>query len=274
MGPARALEFARRNRLRFVDELKHFLRFPSISSQARHAKDVAVCADWLADHLQRIGLLRVKLIRSPGHPIVYADWMGVPGAPIVLIYGHYDVVPAEPLKEWISPPFTPNIRGNDLYGRGACDDKGQLFVHLKALESYLRAERALPVNVKCIFEGEEEIASPNLAPFLLRNQRALHSNVAVISDTKMLGPGRPAISYSQRGVLSMELEVRGPKRTYTPEASAALFTIRFRRFARSSPGCTMINGESQFRDFTPAYAPRTGRSARIWPVPAHVTKTC
>src|SRR5579883_674430 len=212
MGPARALEFARRNRLRFVDELKHFLRFPSISSQARHAKDVAVCADWLADHLQRIGLLRVKLIRSPGHPIVYADWMGVPGAPIVLIYGHYDVVPAEPLKEWISPPFTPNIRANDLYGRGACDAKGQLFVHLKAPESYLRDERALSVHVKCIFEGEEEIASPNLAPFLLRNLRALHSAVAVISDTKMLGPGRPAISYSQRGVLSMELEVRGPQK--------------------------------------------------------------
>jgi len=128
----------------------------------------------------------------------------------VLIYGHYDVLPADPLDEWHSPPFEPTVRSDDLYGRGACDDKGQLFTHIKAVEAYLRTERALPVNVKCVFEGEEEIDSPNLAPLVARNKGALRANVALISDSRMLAPDRPAISYGQRGALRLELEVRGP----------------------------------------------------------------
>jgi acetylornithine deacetylase/succinyl-diaminopimelate desuccinylase-like protein len=165
----------------------------------------------------------VKVIPTGGHPVVYADHcrfrgtvsekfkQPVPDRATVLIYGHYDVQPVDPLKEWQSPPFEPTVRGEDLYGRGACDDKGQLFTHMKALECFLESEGDLPVNVKCLFEGEEEIGSPNLIPFVARNRQALAADAAVASDTKMLGPDRPAISYAERGSLNFELEVRGPK---------------------------------------------------------------
>jgi acetylornithine deacetylase/succinyl-diaminopimelate desuccinylase-like protein len=186
-----------------------FVRFPSVSSQPRHANDVKRCAVWLANHLRRIGMDRVEIAPTPGNPIVYAKSRAVRGRPTVLVYGHYDVVPPDPIKQWRTPPFEPTVRGQNLYGRGACDDKGQLFTHVKALESYLRSGAGLPVNVKCIFEGEEEIGSPNLAPFLAKNKSALRANAAVISDTRMLGPNRPAISYAQRGFLSLEWQIRG-----------------------------------------------------------------
>jgi acetylornithine deacetylase/succinyl-diaminopimelate desuccinylase-like protein len=210
MEPLRALAYARRHRPRFLAELKDFVRFPSISSQPGHAGDLKKCAAWLANHLRRIGLNDVKVIPTRGHPIVYAAWQRAPGAPTVLVYGHYDVLPADPLNEWRTPPFEPTVRGADLYGRGACDDKGQLFTHIKAVESYLMSERALPVNVKCLFEGEEEVDSPNFAPFVAKNQRALSAHAAVMSDTRMLAPARPAIGYAERGTLRLELEVKGP----------------------------------------------------------------
>lgn len=203
--------YAHSNRYRFVQELKDFIRFPSVSAQPEHAGDLQRCAEWLANHLRRIGLERVHVLQTPRHPLVYAEWMHATGRPTVLIYGHYDVQPPDPLQEWQSPPFEPALRGDNLYGRGACDDKGQMFVHIKALESYLQTQRLLPVNVKCLFEGEEEIGSPNLAPFIRRNARALRADVAVMSDTAMLGPDRPAITYGLRGGLSMELELRGMK---------------------------------------------------------------
>ena len=212
MNPLRAVAYARRNRPRFVEELKQFVRFPTVSNQPKHARDLRRCASWLAAHLQRIGLESVRVIRTRRHPIVYASWQHAQHRPTLLIYGHYDVQPPEPLSEWSTPPFRPVVRDNNLYGRGACDDKGQLFTHVKALESYLRTERTLPVNVKCIFEGEEEIGgSVGLQYFVARNQRALRADAALISDTRMLGPEQPAIGYSQRGNCRFELEVRGPK---------------------------------------------------------------
>ena len=165
----------------------------------------------MPNHLRGIGLERVRIVETARHPIVYAASRRLPGRPTVLIYGHYDVQPPDPVGEWHSPPFEPTVRGQDLFGRGVCDDKGQLFTHVKALESYLKTEQSLPVNVKCIFEGEEEIGSPNLIPVIERNKRALTADVAVLSDTRMLGPGRPAINYALRGVLSLELQVRGPR---------------------------------------------------------------
>jgi acetylornithine deacetylase/succinyl-diaminopimelate desuccinylase-like protein len=198
------------NRARFLEELKSFVRIPSISSQPKHAGDVKRCAAWLAKHLRGVGLERVKVIPTKRHPIVYADWLHAPGRPTVLIYGHYDVQPVEPLSEWQTPPFEPVVRGDNLYGRGASDDKGQLFTHVKAIESYLRKLERLPVNVKCLFEGEEEIGSPNLQSFLTKHRRALAADVAVMSDTRMLAPDRPAITYALRGALSLELEVSGP----------------------------------------------------------------
>jgi len=154
----------------------------------------------------------VRVVPTRRHPIVYANWLHAQRRPTILIYGHYDVQPAEPFSEWRTPPFEPVVRDSNVYGRGACDDKGQLFTHVKALESYLKTERSLPVNVKCIFEGEEEVGgSVGLEKFVLRNRNALGADAAVMSDTRMLGPGRPAIGYSQRGNLRFELEVRGPK---------------------------------------------------------------
>ena len=212
MDPHRALKYSRSRRAKFVAELKEFVRFPSVSNQPKHARDLRRCAAWLANHLRQIGLENVRVVPTRGHPIVYGSWQHSPTRPTILIYGHYDVQPPEPLNEWRTPPFEPVVRDNNLYGRGACDDKGQLFTHVKALESYLKTGRLLPVNVKCIFEGEEEIGgSVGLQRFVAQNQKALRADAAVISDTRMLGPERPSIGYSQRGNLRFELEVRGPK---------------------------------------------------------------
>ncbi len=197
------------DRSRLLTELKEFVRIPSVSSQPKHAPDVKRCAEWLANHLRQVGLENVRVIETKRHPLVYADWLHVPAGPTVLVYGHYDVQPVEPLDEWRTPPFEPVVRDQNLYGRGACDDKGQLFAHVKAIEFYLRQSRRLPVNVKCLFEGEEEIGSPNLKPFVARNRDALACDTVVMSDTRMLGPDRPAITYALRGSLSLELEING-----------------------------------------------------------------
>lgn len=211
MDPSRALNYARAHRPRFVSELRQFLRFPSVSSQPEHGPDIRRCADWLASHLQRIGFNNVRIIPTRGHPVVYASWWRAHGRPTVIIYGHYDVIPSEPSHEWRTPPFTPTLKDGNLHARGAADDKGQLFCHVKAIESYLRTGRALPVNVKCIFEGEEEIGSPHLTSFIAHNKRALRADAAVISDTRMLAPDRPAISYAQRGGVRAELKITGPR---------------------------------------------------------------
>jgi acetylornithine deacetylase/succinyl-diaminopimelate desuccinylase-like protein len=196
-------------RTSFVSALREFVRFPSISTQPTHAADVRRCARWLAGHLRRVGLEHVRVIKTARHPLVYADWLRARGRPTVLVYGHYDVQPADPLPSWTTPPFGAVIRGSALYGRGACDDKGQMLAHVKAIECLLAENRELPVNIKCLFEGEEEIGSPNLFPFLARNRRALAADVAVISDTAAAGPERPAITYTLRGGLGIELSVRG-----------------------------------------------------------------
>lgn len=212
MPPFAALAYVRENRARFADELKDFVAYPSISAQPKHAAATRRCAAWLADHLRRCGLRNVRVIPTKRHPLVYADWLRVPGRRTLLIYGHYDVQPPEPLREWQSPPFSPTIRGNNLYGRGASDDKGQMFAHVKAVEACLRTGSRLPVNVKCLFEGEEEIGSPSLHAFIERNRRALAADLAVVSDMPIPSPNLPAITYGMRGGLSFELEVTGPAR--------------------------------------------------------------
>jgi len=206
------MKFVGSHRGRFVSELIEFVSFPSVSALASHAADTRRCAGWLAERLRAAGLENVTVVSTPRHPIVVADWRHAPDRPTVLIYGHYDVQPADPESEWRTPPFQPAVRGDDLFGRGACDDKGQLWAHVKALEAYLRTSRRLPVNVKCLFEGEEEIGSSNLPRFIARHRRALTASVAVMSDTRMLGPDRPALTISLRGGLGLELEVRGPRR--------------------------------------------------------------
>ena len=207
---ARAETYAWSHADRFLAELMALLRFPTVSAQPSHAADVAACARWLANHLAGIGLEHARVIRTPRHPLVYADWRHAPGRPTLLIYGHYDVQPAEPLDAWRTSPFEPAVREGNVYGRGASDDKGQFFAHLKAMESYLRTAGALPVNVKVILEGEEEIGSGSLLAFVKQRGDLLAADAAVVSDMRIPAPDRPAITAALRGMLSLELTLDGP----------------------------------------------------------------
>ena len=205
-----AVAYARRTESRFVGDLARFVSFASVSAQPARARDVQACADWLAAHLRGIGLADATAHPTAGHPIVCATWRRRPGAPTLLVYGHYDVQPVEPVSAWSSPPFEPTRIGDRLVGRGASDDKAQLLAHVAALESYLRTAGGPPVNVVCVFEGEEESGSRSLAPFLLAQRDRLRPDLAVVSDTTMLGAERPALTYALRGNLVLELAVRGP----------------------------------------------------------------
>jgi acetylornithine deacetylase/succinyl-diaminopimelate desuccinylase-like protein len=205
-----ALAYASAHRRRTLRWLEDLVRIPSISADPQRATDVGRCAARLAEQLRRIGLDRVQVVPTARHPLVYGEWCRLPGRPTVLVYGHYDVQPVDPLEAWRTPPFEPTRRGDDLYGRGTSDDKGQLCAHLGAIEAWLRGTGTLPVNVRCLLDGEEEIGSPSLAGFLRRRRRHLAADVAVISDTRMLGPGRPAITVGLRGLLNADVEVGGP----------------------------------------------------------------
>ena len=194
-------------------ELGELLAFPTISAQPQHQRDIWAAAYWLKEHLTMLGLHHVQILPGPngGHPSVYADWLHAPGQPTLLLYGHYDVQPVDPLKEWRTPPFQATLIGQNLFARGASDDKGQFFIHLKAIESYLATLGSLPINVKVWLEGEEEINSPNLAAFLDREGARLQADAVLVSDTEMIGRGRPSIIYGLRGSLAFELEVGGPR---------------------------------------------------------------
>jgi acetylornithine deacetylase/succinyl-diaminopimelate desuccinylase-like protein len=209
MIPERALAFARAHSGRFVEELAELVRFPTVSADPRRAADVGRCARWLAGHLRSLGLERVRVLATGGNPVVLAESRTAPGRPTLLVYGHYDVQPADPPGAWTSPPFEPVVRGGALYGRGSSDDKGQLFVHLKAVESYVRTG-GLPVNVVILLDGEEEIGSPSLGHFVERQRESLRADTAVVSDSDMLGRGRPALTTALRGLLAFDLELRGP----------------------------------------------------------------
>ncbi|ADV83334.1 dipeptidase [Terriglobus saanensis] len=207
-----ALEFATENGARFVDELKALLRIPSVSTSPEHKDDVRRAAEFVAAELKRIGMDHVRLIETDGHPLVYADHLHAVGKPTVLCYGHYDVQPAEPLEEWISPPFEPTERDGNLYARGAVDDKGQMWMHVKALESLLTAHGGvLPANVRVIVEGEEEVGGEGIAAFVKEHGDALQSDVALVSDTEMFAPGLPTLCVGLRGMIYTEIEVRGAR---------------------------------------------------------------
>lgn len=206
-----ALAHAHENRERHLAELKQLLSIPSISAQPKHNADIERAAQWLVDHLKSIGMTHAEVCATDGHPIVMASWMGAGDErPTVLTYGHYDVQPADPLDLWESDPFKPEIRGEDLYGRGTSDDKGQIFIHIKAAESFLKTTGSLPVNLKFIIEGEEEVGGPNLDAFIETRKDDLSADVVLVSDTHMLRPDLPAITYALRGLAYVEVEVSGP----------------------------------------------------------------
>lgn len=207
------LTYAQQQREQHLQELIEFLRLPSISTQEKHNEDVAQTAVWLANNMTQAGIENVRVIKTQRHPLVYGDWLHAGSdAPTVLIYGHYDVQPIDPIELWDSAPFEPDIRDSYLYARGASDDKGQTFLHIKAVEAYLKTEGKLPINVKFIIEGEEESGGESLRAFIPANKELLAADVAVVSDTGMPTPQQPAITYGLRGNCYVMLDITGPAR--------------------------------------------------------------
>lgn len=205
-----AIQYAHDNTNRFLDQLKEFASIPSISTDEKSKADIVRAAEWLARHLRTLSMTNIQIFQTAGHPIVYGEWLQAgPSAPTALIYGHYDVQPADPLDLWISRPFNPEVRGDYIYGRGCTDMKGQALVALDALEAILRTSQ-LPINFKFVFEGEEEIGSPNLSSFLATHTELLKCSVAINPDTGTLTPDIPCITYALRGLAYMELRIYGP----------------------------------------------------------------
>ena len=205
------IDFINTHRDKYVEELKAYLAIPSISALPEHAADVKKAAGWSADEMRRIGMQNVRLIDTPGFPVVYGDWLGAPGAPTILFYGHYDVQPVDPLNLWHTPPFEAAIRDGEIYARGAADDKGQVFMHLKAIEAHLKQNGKLPCNIKVILEGEEEVGSANLDEFVKAHKNELKADVVVISDSPMFDRGIPSICYGLRGLVYFQIDLRGTK---------------------------------------------------------------
>jgi acetylornithine deacetylase/succinyl-diaminopimelate desuccinylase-like protein len=204
--------YLKNNAERQLEELCQWLRIPSISCQSEYRRDMAQAAQWLASHLEKIGLEHVEVIETSSHPLVYGDWLhAAKDRPTVLIYGHYDVQPVDPIDLWTTPPFEPAIRGNDLYARGTTDDKGQLFALVKALEALFEVRGELPVNIKLIAEGDEESGGEAIEPYLEKNQNKLAADICLISDTAIISPDLPCITYGLRGIWGCELVVRGPR---------------------------------------------------------------
>ncbi len=207
----KVIDFINVNREKYLDELKALLAIPSISALPQHASDVRRCAEWCANEMRRIGLQNVRLIDTPGNPVVNGDWLGASGAPTILFYGHYDVQPVDPLDLWESPPFEPTIRDGEIYARGSADDKGQVFMHFKAVEAHLKQNGRLPVNMRFILEGEEEVGSLNLDDFVRARKNELKADVVVISDSGMFERGVPSMCYGLRGLVYFQIDLRGSK---------------------------------------------------------------
>src|SRR5438270_6145995 len=209
-----AVDFAQNkaNQQRFLTELKALLRIPSVSTLPQHKDDVRRAAQFIVDELKRIGFQGVELISTAGHPLVYAEWLKAPGKPTVLCYGHYDVQPPDPLDEWKTPPFEPTERNGNIYARGAVDDKGQMYMHVKALEALFKAGKGtLPLNVKVLIEGEEEVGGEAIAKFVKENPARLKADFALVSDTEMFAPDLPTLNVGLRGLIYTELEASGAK---------------------------------------------------------------
>lgn len=200
--------YLREHEEKHLEELKELLRIPSVSAQDAHKADCRRAAEWVAEKLRRAGI-EASLKETGGHPIVYGEWTRKPGAPTVLVYGHYDVQPAEPLDLWTTPAFEPTVRDGKIWARGATDDKGQMYTHLAAAEAHMAVSGGMPVNVKYLIEGEEETSSENLERFVKENAELLAADVVVISDTAMYDAKRPAITYSLRGIVYYQVDVAG-----------------------------------------------------------------
>src|SRR3989454_6954437 len=218
----KVIDFINVNREKYLEELKALLAIPSISALPEHAGDVKRCADWCADEMRRIGLQNVRLIATPGNPVVYGDWLGAPGARSILFYGHYDVQPVDPLNLWESPPFEATIRDAEIYARGSADDKGQVFMHFKAVEAHMKQNGRLPVNMKFMIEGEEEVGSVHLDDFVRSHKHDLKADVVVISDSGMFARGVPSMCYGLRGLVYFQIDLRGSRTDQIGEHTSEL----------------------------------------------------
>ena len=206
-----SVDFARQNQQRFLNELKDLLRIPSVSTAPEHKSDVQRAADYVASELRRIGMENVETIPTKGHPLIYADWLHAEGQPTVLCYAHYDVQPPDPLNEWISPPFEPTERNQNLYARGAVDDKGQLWMEVKAIEALMCGHGGkLPINVKFIIEGEEEVGGESIAAYVRKQKAKLKADFALVCDTELFAPNLPTLCVGLRGLIYTEIEATGP----------------------------------------------------------------
>jgi acetylornithine deacetylase/succinyl-diaminopimelate desuccinylase-like protein len=240
--------FVQENKKRLLEELKQFLRIPSISTLPENRGDVERAANFVADALRTAGMENVELIQTDKHPLVYADWLHAPGKRTVLCYGHYDVQPADPLELWSTPPFEPSERDGNLYGRGTADDKGQMYSHIKAIEALKAATGTLPVNIRFLVEGEEEVGGASIAKYVAENPEKLNADVALVSDTAMYAEGTPTLCIGLRGLIYMEVEATGPKRDlhsglYGGAAPNAVFgLIELLSKAKNADGVLQIPG--------------------------------
>ncbi len=203
-------EYIESRRDAHLTELKEFLRIPSVSTKSEHKPDIARAAQWVAAKLRAAGMEKAEILPTDGHPMVFAEWLKAPGKPTVLLYGHYDVQPAEPLDLWTSPAFEPTVRGANLYGRGTADDKGQVHIHIAALEALMKTQGRIPINIKVMIEGEEEVGSTNLWNFVERYRERLKADALVVSDTSMLAKGVPSVTYGLRGLNYYQIAITGP----------------------------------------------------------------
>ncbi len=210
--PSSAVNYAKENQQRFLGELKDLLRIPSISTAPEHKDDVQRAAQFVANNLRSIGMENMEIIPTKGHPLIYADWLHAVGKPTVLCYAHYDVQPPDPLNEWLSPPFEPTERNDNIYARGAVDDKGQLWMELKALESLMKGHGGkLPLNVKIILEGEEEVGGESIAAYVRKEKAKLKADSALVCDTELFAPNLPTLCVGLRGLVYTEIEAYGAK---------------------------------------------------------------
>jgi len=245
----------------FLDRLFALLRIPSVSADSRHVSDMRTAAEFVRDALSDAGL-DAEIIETAGHPIVYGSWLAAEDAPTVLVYGHYDVQPADPLEEWISPAFEPTVRDGHVYARGATDDKGQFLTHVNSVSAWMQTSGSLPVNIKFVIEGEEEVGSDNLDRFFADNREKLACDVAVVSDTSQFAPGQPAITYGLRGILACEVQLSGPSQDLHSGVFGGAVANPANALARMVGGLLDSDGRVQIPGFYDDVLPLTAAERR------------
>lgn len=249
-----------------IEELKQLLRIPSVSADSHHREDLLRAAEFLCSQLSDCGC-SAEIVPTPGHPIVFAEWTKKPGARTVLIYGHYDVQPPDPLDQWITPPFEPTIRDGRIYARGATDDKGQMFTHVKSIAAWLQSVGELPLNVKFLIEGEEEVGSNHLDLFIAQNKERCACDVVVISDSAQYGPDMPAITYGLRGIMACEVILHGPRQDLHSGVFGGSIANPVNGLARLLAGLQDAQGRIQipgfYDDVIPLTADERGSFAKL-----------